>query len=323
MPKSFRPFLSSTKSYLVRKPQDEMRRILRWGPRAYFRMDAWKQEMEREASRLPPINALHTDFPGKLQPELPVWFMSGNAFWYQTMFCAWSLALHSGTQIALNILDDGTLQQWQIAKLESKFPFVTIYSASTCAEQREHLLPRSRYPWVHAVLERQILFRKLTDIFCGSSQWRLFLDSDMLFFRRPYALHHECIKAEKALVQEDCWESYGYTRELCEELTEGSQLPKAINIGVLGMRADLVDWGKIESWIPVLIEREGWKYNITQCITAMILSSQPIAFLPSAEYRVYPKKPTNSRAIRVMEHYVSDSKPFYFSTAWKQLVGKD
>ena len=47
--------LSQAKTKLIREPLGELARLQRWGPRAFFRIEAWKQEMEEAVHTLPPL----------------------------------------------------------------------------------------------------------------------------------------------------------------------------------------------------------------------------------------------------------------------------
>ncbi len=318
MRNSVRPLLSATKSSLVRKPIQELQRLQRCGPRAYFRLEAWKEQMEFAAQQLPLINTAGKSAEAR---SLQIWFMTGARHWYQTAFCAWSLALHSDFKIMPVVISDGTLGQKHCASLKRIFPDAVVYGADACRQMRESLLPVDKYPFIHKVLSKQLLFRKLTDVFGDSTQYRLFLDSDMLFYRRASHIEGYLQSATSPLVQVDCWESYGYSRQLCEKLVGGKSLPRAINIGVLGMNASLIDWDKVEYWLEQLIANEGWKYNITQCTASMILSQDCISYLPADLYQVLPESPVSTRPLRIMEHYVSDSKPYYFNKAWRGILG--
>lgn len=314
----FLPSLSEVKTVLVRKPHSEIRRFWRWGPRAYLRLNAWKRQMETAAMYLPPIASKITQ---KSDKSINLWFMSGSQHWYQTAFCAWSFALHSDSSVSITVIDDGSLSATYCSCLRRIFPGLTILDAGSCATQRRLLLPSDRYPYINRVVEKQLLFRKLTDVFCGSAEKRLFLDSDMIFYRRPELIEQFMLSTEAALVQADCWESYGYSRLMCESLISPSILPQAINIGVLGLHGSIIDWEKVEYWLSQLIDVEGWKYNITQCTAAMILAETTLTTLPKSEYEVLPIYPKAARPQRVMEHYVADSKPYYFHKAWRGLLG--
>lgn len=313
-----RHLLGQAKTLLIRKPRQQLSHLLRWGPRSYFRIESWKQQMESVAHDLPSITPDTYQKSGDL---IELWFMTGARHWYQTAFCAWSFALHSDCRIRPIIIDDGTLKDSHIDYLKKIFPDLAVHDADTCTAQRESLLALDKYPFINRVIKKQLLFRKLTDVFCGSSKKRLFLDSDMLFYRRPAQIEEFMLTKSSYLVQSDCWESYGYSRSLCEQLTGGARLPKAINIGVLGMSGSIIDWDRVEYWLSQMISLEGWKYNITQCTAAMILAGSGVEALPASLYEVLPSYPKKPRPLRVMEHYVSDSKPYYFQKAWRELLG--
>lgn len=311
-------FLGYLKTLLYRKPAKQFRLLMSWGPRAYFRIVAWKHQMEEAALSLPPVRTLDRRDQDKV---VKLYFMTGAAHWYQTAFCAWSYSLYSDFIASPVIISDGTLLESHTVALNNIFPSAIVLSDEFCRDLRNSLLPPQKYPVIHQVVSRQLLFRKLTDVFCASSDNRLFLDSDMLFYRHPGLIDQFLVSGTKPLVQADCWESYGYSRELCERLTGGRSLPIAINIGVLGMKGSLIDWDMVEYWLGEMIAAEGWKYNITQCTAAMILSYTDVDILPANVYQVLPKSPSTARPLRILEHYVSDSKPYYFQKAWRGLLG--
>ena len=309
-----RSSLSRAKTLIYRKPKNELQRIHRWGPRAYFRIEAWKRDMEEAAKGLPILAAQGAD--GKEQ-SVEIWFLTGKRFWYQTAFCAWTLQRHSKHQIRPIILDDGTLNEDDIAHLRRLFPNLKVDSKESCDAKFHDRFPVNCYPNIRFWRNKQLLFRKLTDIHGNSDERRLFLDSDMLFFREPKELD-DWIEADQGcnLVQKDCWESYGYSRELTERLC-GQSLPEAVNIGIFSLHGSSVDWDQVEVWMGEMIKVEGYRYNITQCTTAMIMADLPLRILKAEDYKVWPKQPPTPRSPSVLEHYVADSKPGYFEDSWK------
>lgn len=324
--------LGKLKTKLWRKPLKHLAAMARWGPVTYLKCGGWQHEMALAASMLPSTEELylHPEYPGPgSQPNHAgagrrhhdVWFMTGSTHWYQTAFCAWSFALHSGLVIRPIILDDGTLLASHIDHLKRLFPELVVHSVRECDEQFFSLFPAKKYPSLNFMRWKQLLFRKLTDIHAHSDERRLFFDSDMIFFRRPAQLETYMLSTSSTpIVQKDCWESYGYTRELTERLC-GARLPDAANIGIFSLNGSTIDWEKVENWLTILLEEQRTKYNVTQCITAMLIAAQSPIFLDANEYNVLPITPGKARPLRVLEHYVSDSKPYYFSRAWKELVG--
>ena len=309
-----RQWLGTLKTALYRRPRDELKRLWRWGPHAYLRCEGWEREMERTAWHMPEPSV----HPSGSTP-VSVWFMTGARHWHQTAFCAW-LQRHLSVPLRVHLIDDGTLTARHEHRLKELFPLTEVSSRDECNARIAALLPVERYPRIHAWRGLQLLFRKLTDLHAGSTQWRLFLDSDMLFYRRPDELLSWWETPDRCIFQTDCWESYGYSRALTEKLT-GQTLPARVNIGIFSLNGSLIDWDEVERWLGVLEAQEGRKYNVTQCITTMIMSRLRHERLDAERYFVFPgpgKPPVSAQ--RVLEHYVSDAKPFYVRTAWRHAM---
>jgi hypothetical protein len=182
-----RQHLSDAKTVLYRNPRDQWARLRRWGPRAYFRCDAWAREMEAAAWQLPILTSFVTP-PSDLRAPLSIWFLTGRRFWYQTAFCAWTLAKHSGRELSLNLVDDGTLEARHVEGLRRLFPAGVTLHKDDVRARLDELLPLARFPVLRQRWLDYVNIRKLTDIHLGSAGVKLVLDSDMLFFRRPAAL---------------------------------------------------------------------------------------------------------------------------------------
>lgn len=301
------------KTTLYRRPKDELRKFFAWGPRGYFFEERWKAEMEEAAKKLSPL-------PASEQREArDIHFLCGREHWYQAAFCAWSYQRHSRYRIRPVVTDDGTIDEEFRSWLSSVFPNVRIIDKRVCDKAFEESLPRTRYPNLHSWRERQVLFRKLTDVFGSDDEWRLLFDADMLFFAPPAEIDCALERKGKILVQRDCWETYGYSRKLTESLA-GLPLPEAINIGMLLYNGGLTDWDRVEHWLGVLEAKEGRPYNVTQCTFAMLLAGRTIEVLDKEKYKVLASSPDQPVAGRIAEHYVADSKPWYYSRAWRLAV---
>ncbi len=327
--------LSHAKTLLYRRPKDEFQRMLRWGPQAYFRIDAWMREMEEAASTL----AAPPTFD--LRPPISVWFLTGKRFWYQTAFCAWTLAKQSGRSLVLNLVDDGTLAPEHEEELRRIFPEGVILRRDAVRDRIESLLPTNRFPVLRRRWLDYVNIRKLTDIHLGSTGVKLVLDSDMLFFRRPDALlawWDDCQRSNVSdqmsgceiptsdlrpptstfspLLMTDCEESYGYSRALMEELA-GAQIPRELNVGICGLRSEDLDWEEMELWCRTLVERESTSYYLEQALVAMLAARQAPIVMPRGEYITFPTQNQVRVGDGSLQHYVSDSKPWYFGQAWK------
>lgn len=314
---SFRTLLSGAKSALYRRPKDELQRLQKWGPRAYLRCSAWAAEMEHGASCLPVLP--HTCY--EAERPLEVWFLTGKRFWYQTAFCSWSLAHHSKRNLVLNLVDDGSLKPEQEKQLRRLFPSGVTRSKLEMAEKIHQQLPESHFPILRQRWVDYINIRKLTDIHLGSCGIKLVLDSDMLFFRRPDELLAWWDQPIGPCLMSDCKESYGYSRELMEELA-GAPIPPLLNVGICGLASELIDWEELEYWCQTLVEREGTSYYLEQALVAMLAARSSPTVMPRSRYITFPTQQQTLAGEGVLQHYVADSKPWYFGEAWRPLMMK-
>ena len=349
---SQRQQVSQAKTLLYRKPKDELQRMYRWGPRAYFSIERWKREMEKAAKELP----IPDDQGAKSEGQsVEIWFLTGKKFWYQTAFCAWTFAKHSGREVVLNLVDDGSLEAEHEEGLRRLFPKGVTLRKDSVKDQIESLLPTEQFPILRQRWDDYINIRKLTDVHLGSTGVKLVLDSDMLFFRRSDALlkwwdravaaESAEIKGQRAMVgsQEsegsisadssiqrsdisvsvfppclmvDCEESYGYSRPLMEELAGTSILP-LLNVGICGLSSESLDWEELEQWCQILVEREGTSYYLEQALVAMLASRETPKVMTRKDYITFPTREQTLKGSGVLQHYVADSKPWYFRHAWE------
>ena len=315
-----RPWLSQIKTVLVRRPRNQWRKLRRWGPRAVLRLPAWQRQMESAVSQLPVPPRGDADLPA-----LEVWMLTGSRFWYQSAFCAWTLARHSGRRLVLHLADDGSLLDAQELQLRRLFPDGTTLRRQEAFQRFETLLPQASYPTLHHRWHDYINLHKLTAPHLGSRGVKLVLDSDMLFFRRPDALlawwdgaqhrsDHEAAHSPCLMV--DCEESYGYSSALMEELA-GAPITPLLNVGICGLQSDALDWDRLEDWCRTLADREGTSYFLEQALVAMHAARAEAQVMPRTHYITYPSREQAQAGDGVLQHYVADSKPWYFRQAWQ------
>ena len=284
----------------------------RWGPRAYFRCEAWKRQMEEGAWKLNPVEVTSDE------PPLEIWFLTGKGFWYQSAFCAWTLAHQSGREISVSLVDDGTLSDRHEEGIRRLFPNGTTVRKEEITDKVETLLPIEKFPVLRQRWIDYVNIRKLTDIHLGSTGHKLVLDSDMLFFDKPTEMLDWWDQKEndELCLMTDCEESYGYSRPLMEKLT-GATIPKLLNVGVCGSSSEQMDWEKLESWSAALVEKEGTSYFLEQALVAMMAATEKHRVMPVETYITFPSRETVLNKGGILQHYVSDSKPSYFGDAWK------
>lgn len=271
------------------------------------------REMEAAAAVLPTL-----DLP-PAPPGLTLHLMTGRRFWFQTAFCVHSFARHAGMAVAVEIYDDGTLEPVHHAALKRLGLPVLIHDIASLRANLDRFLPRDRFPVLRERWDNYPNLRKLIDVHLGSSGWKLVIDSDLLFFRRPGVLLDWLAAPDRPLHAVDCVESYGYTRPLMERLA-GAPVGPLINVGLCGLRSDALDWDQLESWCRELIDREKTSYYLEQALVAMLVAGRPAVIAPAADYITLPAKAEITRPTAVMHHYVDTAKRWYFRNGWRNAL---
>lgn len=284
------------------------------GPLEQWRDARGRLQMERAAGTL--VTAR-----GPADPSLPdLHFLTGRKFWYQTAFCLHSLQEQTGRVFRVVLHDDGSLDAETADRLRTLFPAAKIRLRAESDARIQALLPPARFPFLHAERrQRYPNFLKLTDVHAGANGWRLVLDSDMLFFRRPDFLLAWLAAPDRPLYMLDVGDAYGYSRPLMESLTK-APIPPCVNAGFCGFDSGVIDWERLEFWCRRLVETEGTQYYIEQALVAMMLAGQPRAAVPRPDYLVMPGEAECRAPQAVLHHYVANSKQGYFRHAWRHIA---
>lgn len=252
-------------------------------------------------------------------PTLACAFLTGNRYWHQTAFCAYSLGSYWDGRLELDIFDDGTLRPAQAALLRRLFPDARIVpSAESCARAAA-LLPRERFPRLHELREQVPMTRKLIDVRLAASGWQTYLDSDMLFFRRPDALL-DCVARQQPFCLQDA--VYGYcapldrVREVC-----GVQTPAHLNAGITALDNRQIDWERVERWCATFSTAERSHVLLEQTLSASLLARAGARTLPSADYRMlYGWIDGETSTGAVLGHYVHQAKIGYVAHEWRRCL---
>lgn len=284
------------------------------GPLEQFRDSRAHAAMTRAAEQL----TLQSSAPAKDWPELH--FLTGKKFWDQTVFCLHSLQAHTGLVFNTVFHDDGSFEPATADRLRTLFPAAKIRFRTENDARVAALLPPSRFPFLHDRRQHYPNILKLTDIHVGQTGWRLVLDSDMLFFRRPDFVLNWLAAPDRPLHMVDVQESYGYDRALLGQLA-GAPLATRVNVGFTGLQSDTIDWERLEWWCRRLIETAGPHYYLEQALVAMLVAGRPCAIAPEAEYVVLPSEAECQTPRAVLHHYVAGSKRYYFRHTWRLTPG--
>ena len=282
------------------------------GPVEQWRTERGRRAMEAAAWNLPALPA----YGGK---PLEVHVLTGRRFWYQTAFCLWTFARHAERALAPCLHDDGTLTEEWCVPLRRLFPAARIIPESETRVRLDAILPPGQFPSLRRRREELPLIRKLTDIHAGLAGWRLFMDSDLLFWRRPQLLVDWLNQPTQPLRAVDVEYAYGYPPELLAELA-GQPVPDLVNTGLLGLRSEELDWDRMEHWCRTLIERAGTHYYQEQALVALHLAGRACVAAPLADYVTFPRPPEAHERQAVMHHYVADSKRWYFQRNWRHAL---
>jgi hypothetical protein len=269
-------------------------------------------EMMAAARCLAPLPA-----PPANVPE--VCFLTGRRFWYQTAFCFWSLCRHADRPLRAAFYDDGSFDDPLRAECLRLFPGTRIQRAAEIEARLDRHLPAVRFPTLRA---RRLVYpnlRKLTDVHAGARGWRLVLDSDMLFFRRPDLLLAWLAVPDRPLHMIDVQDAYGYSRVLLESLA-GQPLAPRLNVGLCGLNSDEIDWERLEFWCRRLQQAEGTSYYQEQALVALLLAGRRCAVAPPEDYVLMPSEEKARQPHAVMHHYVDLSKRGYFRHAWRRAL---
>lgn len=277
---------------------------------AYRRMQLNSRKMKGAVASLPEI---------KSNPDgLPIYFLTGEKYLYQTLFCMASAIKHQPEIFRFILVDDGTFNGEIISLINKQTKNTEIVSASQIKKNLDKLLPEKVFPVLHHKRRIYPHIKKLTDIHSiqDGNDWKLVLDSDMLFWQQASDIINWLKSPQSPIYMQDCEQSYGYTTRLMEKLC-GSKIHPLINVGIIGLKSSGIDWRNLENWITGLEEAEKTSYYLEQALTSMIIGENRSVVLNKDKYIVNPTPDQVTQKEGILHHYVDLSKIAYFAKAWK------
>lgn len=305
--------LQSLVNILYRYPHSQWKTWQKFGGYfAYKQLFKDEKRMQLAAENIiiqAPINNLQT---------LNVCFLTGKKFWHQTLFCAYSLQKVCSNPIHFTFYDDGTLSE--IKNIKHQISNSTIIYITEIEQNLNQNLPKSKHPYLHKKRQEYKHIRKLTDVYTDSNpNWKLMLDSDMLFWKTPSQIINWLQNPEKPFYVLDCETAYGYPLpEMCKLC--GSEIKEKINVGALGLCKNIVDFDKLEYWARQLEENLGTSYYLEQALSAMLIGDKISEIGNAEDYIVYPTEKQIIEKVGILHHYVDVSKKWYFKEAWKKII---
>jgi hypothetical protein len=283
------------------------------GPLQQRRTEVGRRQMLEYASTLPSLSSPEIDRGFRVS------FLSGEKYWYQTLFCFYSLQLHVEERITPVIFDDGSMSTDTQALIRRTVPWVEFVSRAAIEARLDRSLPAKRFPSLRSRRLQYPHLRKLTDVHIEAPDWTLVLDSDMLFFCRPNALIAWLSAPTAPTYMQDVMSSYGYSPALLRELAKGP-LPEVVNVGLYGLNSPTIDWDWLEFCCRSQLEREGPHYLQEQALTALLLAGTDATPLSPSDYVVMPGLVEGRAPQGVLHHYVAHSKRSYFQCAWRNVA---
>lgn len=298
---------------VLHEPLGKVRQSLReGGPLEQWCDERGRRAMVEAAAHLPTLVDHGNPLPFAAN------FLSGEKYWYQTLFCALSLQLQIDRRIDIVVFDDGSFTEATMRKMRQVMPWMRFRSAAQALADLDRFLPECRFP---ALRKRRLEYphlRKLTDIHCAANDWTLVFDSDMLFFRRPDTLLDWMRDPARPFFLSDTETAYGYSADLLEELA-GGPVPDRVNVGLYALNGSAIDWADVERWCGETIAREGSHYLQEQALVALLLAGHDAIRLPEADYVVMPTAAEGEAPRAVLHHYVAESKRSYFRHTWPMV----
>ncbi len=260
-----------------------------------------------------------------VQDAQEVAFLTGNGFWYQSLFCAYSFAIHSKRYPTFCFYTDGTLQQWQKELLIRNLPGSKVVDEETVQERLANHLPRGRYPSLYQARERLVLMRKFLDVCAGRPSSVIFLDSDMLFWNDPH-LMWDLIDANRAFFMSDPYSNYFYDNPKDQLAFFGVSIVDCFNSGAIGVPHGALDYDKGEYYCRLMLECPSKRfYFAEQTLFALLLGNKQAVRLPKTDYRlVYNRQLVAAARIEAVAptllHYAWNGNPDFKGCEWKRLL---
>ncbi|OOQ58755.1 hypothetical protein [Mucilaginibacter pedocola] len=296
------------------KPTANIRyNISHFGLKGYLKMQMGERAMKRHAATLTPIT-LTSDI------LLEVSYLTGEKYWHQTIFCAYSLAKQLHGRVAINVFSDGTLSQQHINLLKRALVNINIVSPEYIKQQLEELLPPSKFPALRALRDNNPMVRKLVDVRLNN-RYLVQLDSDMLFFAPPKELVDSYNTKTYYYMQDTIPSFYAMPGERIREGL-GIALQEKINAGILAFNSAEIDWHFLERACQFLIDNTEAIHapSFEQTLNAIIICQLNGQAL-NLNYRIfYANVDDYTIATDVVRHYIFKAKLEYLQWEWKKVL---
>lgn len=300
--------------HIYRYPKAKYLAINRFGGLfSYIKISKGKRNMMKNSYNLLPLTSSSNGYA--------LYFLTGKKYLYQTIFCIKSLLTVSSEKFKIHLVDDGSFTSLDLTFIKNKLPCAIIICRNDIEERLLEILPFEKFPYLHHKRKVYPHIKKLIDVHIfKENDWKLVLDSDMLFWKEPKEIIDWLKNPTKPLYMKDCEQSYGFDISDMEALCN-HRIPDKLNVGIIGLKSSRIPWNDLELWAKSL-EVNYASYYLEQALTAMIVAEQGGQCLKSADYIVNPSQNEIENQVGILHHYVDLSKKGYFEVAWKNLLNR-
>jgi hypothetical protein len=273
-----------------------------------------EQRMKAAAKRLKPVPLL-SDF------GLEVNYLTGDKYWHQTLFCAWSLATIMEGQVKINIYSDGSLRKKHNKTIEKTLPGILIKPEKQVDHYLNKVLPDDNYPTLRRLRKSHPFFRRLLDIHTQPS-WSIHLDSDMLFLKKPGELINAFLNKSAIYMKDHLVKSYFVDDEKTLETNFGIYCKANVNGGIIAYDHDKVDYIDLERKAKLLSETypNTGAAQLEQTLMSYVLYMQGANPLEMERYTIFFDSNIHTTESQIVQHYIFKAKLPYFSSEWKKIV---
>ena len=232
-----------------------------------------------------------------------------------TLWCLKTFYYFSGIRPRLVIYDDGSLSEAAIRTFYGHFVNCQVVRHDEFHRDMEDFLKAYRMCLKYSRIKEFYCALKLFGpMYYAKSEYVLYLDSDILFFKKPDEML-KCMESGTPFYMSDYQDAYSYPVELLNKLLK-IELAHKINSGLfyIAKRDFAGNMDLVESYFKKVSELESSPDSVNrheQTVAAIILSKANAARLDS-DYQI-SKKPVTDKTIS--HHFVNDGSRTYFYVA--------
>lgn len=287
---------------------------------AHFGIIGWFEMWIGQKQMIKKSKELNTIYFDKINIDLECCYLTGANYWYQTIFCVYSLAKNTQNKIKVNIYTDGTLTKLQKNFILKVFPDVNFIDEETVLKKLAIVLPQEVYPTLWKLRNSNAFFRRIFDIHT-TQKWSLHLDSDMLFFKTPQELINSYKNKSSVYMVDKLEQSYFITDKKTLKEKYNVNVMQKLNGGIIAYDSYNVNYLYLENISKKFINDFGIQNSaqIEQTLMSSILYSKNPEALDTNQYSIFYDNNIEKNN-QILNHYIFKAKYLYFTKEWKRIL---